>query len=226
VVDRCRRPPERACARSHAAALSDLNDETIAVGGLELSLLRPREPYDLLDEEAFAQDEFMPYWAELWPSGLALARALPERMDGVRAVDLGCGLGVPALAAAARGAEVTAVDWAAEAIALLEQNATRNGISLSAVHADWRAFTGSFDLVLGADLLYERRNVEALLGVLPALAPEVLLADPGRPYAAEFFRLAGEDWAIDELPERVYRLTRATPGGQPAPPVARGATAR
>ena len=58
----------------------------------------------------------MPYWAELWPSGLALARALPPRLDGLRVVELGCGLGVPSLTAAARGAEVTALDWAQDAI--------------------------------------------------------------------------------------------------------------
>ena len=45
----------------------------------------------------------MPYWAELWPAGLALAHALPERLDGVRVVELGAGLGVPSLVAAARG---------------------------------------------------------------------------------------------------------------------------
>jgi predicted nicotinamide N-methyase len=149
----------------------------------------------------------MPYWAELWPSGLALARALPERLDGVRVIDLGCGLGVPALAAAARGANVTAVDWAPDAIVLLARNAARNDLRLEAVHADWRSFEGRFELVLAADLLYERRNVHALLEVLPALALEVLLAEPGRPNAAEFFEQARANWEIDELPDRVYRLT-------------------
>jgi predicted nicotinamide N-methyase len=156
----------------------------------------------------------MPYWAELWPSGRALARALPERLDGVRAVDLGCGLGIPALTAAARGAETTAVDWAGDAVALLRENAARNGIELDAVRSDWRSFSGSFDLVLAADLLYERRNVDALLDLLPRLAPLVLLAEPGRPQSAEFFRRAAADWRIEELGDRVYRL--ATHSSRPA----------
>jgi predicted nicotinamide N-methyase len=163
----------------------------------------------LLDEEAFAADEFIAYWAELWPAGLALARALP-RLDGKRVLDLGCGLGVPGLVAAARGALVTAVDWAADAIALLADNAARNHLALELVQADWRAFSGDFDLVLAADLLYERRNADALLEVLPALAPEVLLAEPGRPPAAEFFARACRQWRIEEISERVYRLTRAS----------------
>ncbi len=152
----------------------------------------------------------MPYWAELWPSGLALARALPPRLDGLRVVELGCGLGVPSLTAAARGADVTALDWARDAIELLDRNAARNHVELFGVTADWRAFTGSFDLVLGADLLYERRNVQALAELLPSLASDVLLGEPGRPHAGEFFELAAADWQIEELPERVYRLTRPT----------------
>jgi len=158
----------------------------------------------------------MPYWAELWPSGLALAEALPSRLDGVAAVELGCGLGVPSLVAAARGARVTAVDWAAEAIELLRDNAERNAIALRAVHADWSRFEGSFDLVLGADLLYEERNGDALLQLFPALAPRVLLADPGRSTARAFFEEARRDWDVAENGNRVYELTRATPANPPA----------
>jgi predicted nicotinamide N-methyase len=120
---------------------------------------------------------------------------------------------VPALVAAARGAQVTALDWAADAVALLRANAARNGVELEVVHADWRGFSGSFDLALGADLLYERRNGEALLALLPQLAPEVLLAEPGRPYAGEFLLRARAAWEVSELGERVYRLTRDTATG-------------
>jgi predicted nicotinamide N-methyase len=150
----------------------------------------------------------MPYWAELWPSGLALAHALADRLDGVRLVELGCGLGVPSLVAAARGAEATAIDWAADAIELLQQNAVRNGLTLDAGRADWRAFRGSFDLALAADVLYEERNVDPLLELLPSIASEVLLAEPGRPHAARFLARASEQWFIEDLGARVYRLMR------------------
>jgi predicted nicotinamide N-methyase len=162
-------------------------------------------------------DEFMPYWAELWPSGLALARALPDRLDTLEVVELGCGLGVPSLVAAARGARVTAVDWAADAVRLLEENAERNGIRLRAVHADWREFAGTFDLVLGADLLYEGRNGDALIGLLPDLAQRVLLADPGRPTARGFFEEARRDWKIADVVDGVFELRRRTPAARRAP---------
>src|SRR5215212_1715496 len=129
----------------------DLVEDVLRVGSTALSLLRPRDAEALLDEDAFADDEFLPYWAELWPAGLALARALPSRLDGV-----------PALVAAARSAQVTATDWASEAIDLLRVNAARNGLALEARIVDWRHLDGDFDLALAADVLYEHRNIEPL----------------------------------------------------------------
>ena len=59
-----------------------------------------------------------------------------------------------------------------------------------------------WDLVLGADLLYEARNAEQLAGLLPDLGGEVLLAEPGRPYAREFL----ERFRAEAVGERIYRL--------------------
>lgn len=176
------------------------------MGEVELSLLRPAAPEALLDEQAFAEDEFLPYWAELWPAALALAAALPERLDGLRVVELGCGLGVPSLVAAARGAEVTATDWAAAAVALLGENAERNGLRLRVEQRDWRdPWAERFDLALAADVLYEQRNVNPLVQLLPVLAPEALLGLAGRPYEGELLaRLPAEPVA-----ERVVRIGRS-----------------
>jgi predicted nicotinamide N-methyase len=176
------------------------------VGEVELFLRRPVDPESLLDEEAFANDEFLPYWAELWPAGLALARALPPSLAGMSVVELGCGLGVPSLVAAAKGARVTATDWAEHAIELLRENADRNGLVLEASCTDWRHLRGSFDLVLAADVLYERRNVAPLLELLPRLAPEALVALAGRPYEAEFL-------ASVESEPVVQRVVRVRPPG-------------
>jgi predicted nicotinamide N-methyase len=181
----------------------------VRVGDVELALLRPRDPEALIDEAAFAQDEFLPYWAELWPSALALARALPVEVEGLTVVEVGCGLGIPALVAAAYGAQVTAIDWAPEATELLQTNAARNGLGLNAVVADWRSFDGSFDLAIAADVLYERRNVEPLLELFQKLAPTVLLAEPGRPAGLEFLNRAEAFWQIEEPADRVWRFSRA-----------------
>ncbi len=174
------------------------------MGEVELSLLRPVAPDALLDEAAFARDEFLPYWAELWPAATALAAALPG-VAGLRVVELGCGLGLPSLVAAARGADVTASDWAEDAVELLRENASRNGLVLRAEVRDWREpWPERFDVVLAADVLYERRNVEPLLERLRELAPVAYVGLAGRPYEAEFLDKAG---STVEIAERVVSLS-------------------
>ena len=103
---------------------------------------------------------------------------------------------------------MTAIDWAPEAIAHLHTNAAANGLAVDARVADWRAFAGRFDLALASDVLYERRNVEPLLALLPGLASEVLLSEPGRPAAADFLVEAERHWRVESAGDRVYRLRR------------------
>jgi predicted nicotinamide N-methyase len=185
-------------------------EETVRVAGLELRLLRPRDLDALIDEEAFRKNEFIPYWAELWPSGRALAEALAPEVRG-RVLELGCGLGVPSLVAAHRGAEVTAVDWSADAIEVLRRNAARNGVRLRAEVVDWGSpgwlvDRGPFDLVLAADVLYERRHVDPLIDLFPRLGSEVLLADPGRQALEDFLEGASDQWDIQDVAPQVVRL--------------------
>jgi len=171
-------------------------------------LRRPPSADELIDEEAFDEEEFLPYWAELWPSGLALARHVAAlEVRGLRVLELGCGLGLPALAAALRGADVLATDWADDAIELLGRNAERNGVFLRVARVRWSEpepllRAAPWDLVLGADLLYEARNAEQLAGLFPSLGGEVLLAEPGRPYAKEFL----ERFRVEPVGERIFRL--------------------
>src|SRR3954465_9682236 len=83
---------------------TDLVEETVVVGDDPISLLRPRDSDELLEEEAFEQEEFLPYWAELWPSSVALARAVGARaLRGAPTLELGCGLGLASIAPARAG---------------------------------------------------------------------------------------------------------------------------
>src|SRR3954462_7649066 len=176
-----------------AGRMHDLVEEAVMLpGGGELSVRRPRDSEALLDEHAFEDDEFLPYWAELWPSGVALARAIATRsLKGATVLELGCGLGLPSVAAALAGGRVLATDWSTSAIELLATNAERNGAALETAVITWTApdavlERAPFDLVLASDVLYERRNLPVLAELLPRLGREVLLADPGRASLEEF----------------------------------------
>lgn len=175
--------------------------------GLALDVLLPLSAEELIDEAEFDRDERLPYWAELWPSARALARHLLEReLPAGRVLELGAGVALPSLALHARGADVLATDYYEDALLFARANAERNHLPpLAAALLDWREpaeAPGRFDLILAADVLYERRNADALAVVLlDLLAPvgRVLLADPGRVYMDEFERrMRGTGWNIVE----------------------------
>jgi predicted nicotinamide N-methyase len=204
--------PVRTAPRSRRRARRPLRraliEEQFVVAGRTLTLLRPPSAEELIDEQAFEVEEFLPYWAELWPSGVALADHVATLdVRGRRVLDLGAGLGLPSLAAALGGADVLATDWAEDAVALLRANAERNHVRLRAELARWddpERFGTRWDIVLAADVLYEQRNADQLLRLLPQLdAREIVLADPGRPFAKDFFAAWSD---IEELGERLYRL--------------------
>ena len=155
--------------------------------GGRLRFLQPAESAELPDDGGVEWAPLAPYWSVLWRSGVALAaEAAGADLGGRRVVELGCGLGLPAIAAARAGAVVTAVDFEPEAIELLGRNAELNGVAVEGVVADWSdpaslAGRGRFDLALAADVLYEPGAAAALAELLPLLAPEAWIADPSRP---------------------------------------------
>lgn len=187
-------------------------EERFTFGNVAVAVVRPENVADMIDEARFATDEYMPYWAEIWPAGVELARHVAgldaSDLAGADVLELGCGLGLPALVAALRGARVTATDWSPEAIDALVENAARNGVAIDARIHDWRdpdALAGArFDLVLAADVLYEARNAEPLLRLLDRTvgpAGEAIVADPGRRHAAAFFDAASATWDIEAIRE-------------------------
>jgi predicted nicotinamide N-methyase len=192
----------------------DLVEASVVLPGRTLTTLRPRSAEALLDEEAFDHEEFLPYWAELWGSGEELSEEIAERdVSGLRVVELGCGLALPSLTAAVGGAHVLATDWAPDAIELVRENARRNKLELEAEVVRWSEprvllERAPWDLVLAADVLYERRNVDELLELLPRLGDTVLLAEPGRPHAQAFFERAAGPWRMEQS-GTVYALTAA-----------------
>lgn len=119
------------------------------------------------------------YWCYCWASGLALARLLatePAWVRGKRVIDVGAGSGVAAIAAARAGArEVVACDLDPLALAACRANAARSGVELG-LAADLRDEPDRYDLVLAADLLYDRRNLP-LLDLLLARGRAALVAD-------------------------------------------------
>jgi predicted nicotinamide N-methyase len=192
--------------------LDELASQSIELPSGELSLLQPKEAAELPDDGAVEWAPLAPYWAVLWRSGVALARELDrEALNGMRVVELGCGLAVPSIVASRAGAEVLATDSDAEALELVAANARANGVRVETAVLDWArpdelVSRAPFDLVLAADVLYERASVALLLALLPRLAPEAWVADPGRPAADAFLEQARRRWPIETRVRGVVQL--------------------
>ncbi|BBO87961.1 class I SAM-dependent methyltransferase [Desulfosarcina ovata] len=119
------------------------------------------------------------YWIFCWASGQAMVRFLlshPEWVAGKRVLDFGCGSGVVAIAAAKAGA---AKVWASDIDPLARQatlmNCRLNSVSVKVI-GDWTVCTEPLDLILAADVLYDRANL-AYLDRFIERSPEVLVAD-------------------------------------------------
>jgi predicted nicotinamide N-methyase len=183
----------------------DTVEELIPLSVGEVTLTRPRDAEALLSEEQFEHEEFLPYWAELWSSGIALAHDVARRsLRGARVLELGCGLGLPSIAAAMAGGRVLATDWSPEAVQASADNARRNGVELETAIVSWGApgpivERAPWRYVLASDVLYEQRNVDLLLELLPRLVDltgEVLIADPSRRPAERFLERAPDTWRV------------------------------
>jgi len=196
------------------------------VGQHAFRLLAVRDPDVLLNAVTpadFAVDERLPYWAELWTSSIALAAHCGDHtaLHGKRVLDLGCGLGLTGIAAARRGASVVFADYEEDAVRFARWNARMNLRAADFARcafrvADWRepGALESFDIVLGADIVYERRHFAPLLQSLHATVGdggEAWLAEPDRALGSDFIALARADgWTVDVNEIMVERRGRSS----------------
>jgi predicted nicotinamide N-methyase len=158
-------------------------------------------------------DERIPYWADLWASAIGLSRYLVDNQHFVKnkkVFEIGCGLGLPAIVAGKIGAErVTATDYLPEALDFAQLNWLRNlpmeNVAFEVL--DWRNIPSKFkdtppqymehpdtfgkaDILLAADVAYEKRAFEPLLDAFQHLIkPDgtILIAEPNRFISKDFF---------------------------------------
>ena len=212
--------PDAAVSRQIDSYLTELRttialrDDTVEIPGSNVSLLvtRPSDTDALLDQAADDPEQNLPYWSELWPSGIALAAAILQQPDIVRGKDvleLGSGVGITAAIALGVGANLLATDYAPESLTLTRVTALRHtGREPRTLRINWRQpspdlladHPEGYPVVLAADVLYERRDIQPLLDLFDRIvAPDgvLWLAEPGRPPASIFLETASrQGWSF------------------------------
>jgi predicted nicotinamide N-methyase len=140
-------------------------------------------------------DERIPYWADLWPSAIALSRYLIREAlvaPGMDVLEIGCGLALPGIVAGRLSGRVTLSDYLEEALLLARHNWKQN-LEAKAVfrRMDWRNPDPALaaDLVLASDVAYELRAFEPLVGAFQALCRpggSIVVSEPNRAIARSF----------------------------------------
>ncbi len=203
-------------------ALGELAREKVIIEDRVFLLDHPRDSDHLLDvpavRSAFAKDEYMPYWADLWPGARMLAKHLLKQSwpAGLVALEIGCGLGLPGITALSLGMHVIFSDYDATALRFAADNARLNGFDdFELLQMDWRFPPDNLKvpLLLAADLIYEPRNVGPLVQLIKKLlAPTgvCLLTDQDRP-PCHYFR---ETLAAEGLNFTMTLARAGEPGGR------------
>ena len=173
---------------------------TLRVGGRDIRLARPADPDRLLSDPAILAenrvDDYMPYWAYLWPGAFLLAEAVATTRweSGTKALEIGCGLGLAGLSGVAAGLDVAFTDYDDAPFRFIAASAKASGFGAdrwSTQTLDWtRPPSERYPVILGADVLYERRLVPLVVGVIRAM-----LEPGGVALVAGPYRVAAEDLA-------------------------------
>lgn len=186
--------------------------QTLEFGDSDLHLrtLRDRQQYS--DPNHSAEDlgissASWPLFGVVWPSSLVLASLMLEhQIEGVRILEVGCGIGVASLVLNERMADITATDYHPEVEGFLKLNvALNNGRDIPFIRTGWAdsiSELGKFDLIIGSDLLYERDHADLLSNFIEQhsnLHCEVIIIDPARGNSGKFNKLmSGNGYDCDQ----------------------------
>lgn len=169
---------------------------------------------NLLSEDADideVKDERIPYWAELWPSALALSEYLTESnyiSSHTKVLELGCGLGLPGIVAGKLGATVTFTDYMQAPLDFAKKNWELNHTTSAKFNLlDWRNPEKIIaDIILASDIAYESRSFGFIISVLEILCQpntKIILSEPNRELAKPFLQKLKEHFTIEHHIKKV-----------------------
>ncbi|MBX6423858.1 methyltransferase [Thermosulfurimonas sp. F29] len=143
-----------------------LEKETLKIRGKELTVFRPASLEPFLEGEASQVSRF-PFWAKLWEAAIVLADFVATLEPPRKILEIGAGLGVPGLTAAAFGHEVTLTDYEDTPLELARRSAEANGLSVRVARLDWLNphDLGEFEVIVGAEVVYAGRLFQPLLDI-------------------------------------------------------------
>ena len=196
--------------------------DTVEFGDLDVHLRSLRDKQEFRDDDGEAEDlgihsASWPLFGVLWDAGKVLARMMADYdVEGLRVLEVGCGLGLASLVLNSRDADITATDHNPEAERFLAYNVRLNeGTPIPFERTGWmddESEIGQFDLIIGSDLLYERNHAAELahfIGRHATPSCEAIIADSQRGHAGRF-RQEMQTLGYDHSERELSAETRGT----------------
>jgi predicted nicotinamide N-methyase len=200
-------PPEYTAVyeRLSSKYVLGLEDVTIRERRFRFVCVQDLEPL-LAGKDLFASVSDFPFWVKIWDASVALAdmvARLPLK-PGVRVLEVGAGLGITGVVAAAFGCNVTITDIEEDILDFSRLSAVINSCTtVSHARLDWlspSAGLNKFDMILGSEVLFNERFFLPLLNVFnQLLAPGgviYLAHSADRKSLARFLPLCAKDYDI------------------------------
>ena len=173
--------------------------QTMEFDGMDIHIrtLRDRQQYEDVGgvaEKLGISSATWPLFGVIWASSEVLAHFMVDfEIEGKRILEVGCGIALTSLVLNHRHADITATDYHPEVSDFLLENVRiNNGRKIPFVRTGWGdndTRLGTFDLITGSDLLYERDHADLLSRFIDQHANphcEVIIVDPGRGEQARF----------------------------------------
>lgn len=173
--------------------------QTIEIEGIDIHVrtLRDNQQYSDPDGIASRLGISSANWSLfgiVWASSEVLAHIMFDyEIEGIRILEVGCGIGLASLVLNHRLADITSTDYHPEAEAFLQENTKlNNGPEIPFIRAAWddtNTSLGTFNLIIGSDLLYERNHAADLSKFIDQHSKthcDVIIVDPGRGQSARF----------------------------------------
>lgn len=178
-----------------------LQTQNLVIEGHPFSIQLPADQEEVLDlalaGEASGTTDWDPYWGLLWAAApktaeLILRREWPEKL---KAIELGCGIGLTGIAAIKAGLDVTFADHSSAAVSMALENVRLNQLpNARGLTFDWNDPPNeTFDFAFASDVLYDARGHQPLLITLDRILPTdgmAWIGDAGRVNAPKFVALA------------------------------------
>ncbi len=143
-----------------------LEVEPLHIRGKIIQIIKPSNIEELLPDGSPTTIENFPFWVKIWEAAIVLADFMASLKPVTRVLEIGAGLGIVGLTAAAFGhEEVVITDYEEECLDFLRLNVAFNKLENAVVEKlDWREpkELGKFDIIVGAEVVFSGRYFEHL----------------------------------------------------------------